>query len=42
MKIFITGATGQIGSVVTKKLVMQGHQVRCLIRSSSNLVLLKD
>jgi nucleoside-diphosphate-sugar epimerase len=33
MKIFITGATGYIGTVVTEKLRAAGHSVRALARS---------
>jgi nucleoside-diphosphate-sugar epimerase len=36
MKIFITGGTGYIGSVIADKLVLQGHQVFGLARSESS------
>ena len=32
----LTGASGFIGSHVAQQLVSEGHQVRCLVRSSSN------
>ncbi|MBM2814497.1 MAG: NAD-dependent epimerase [Ignavibacteria bacterium] len=37
MKIFVTGATGFVGSHIADKLFTLGHEIRCTIRSSSNL-----
>ena len=36
MKIFLTGATGYIGSVVAEKLLKKGHQVLALARSENS------
>jgi nucleoside-diphosphate-sugar epimerase len=36
MKIFVTGATGYIGSVVTEKLLAAGHTVAGLVRSDAS------
>jgi UDP-glucose 4-epimerase len=35
MNILITGATGKIGSRLTKRLARQGHQIRALVREPS-------
>jgi dihydroflavonol-4-reductase len=35
VKVFVTGANGFIGSVVTKQLVEEGHTVRALLRKTS-------
>ncbi|HLW86750.1 MAG TPA: hopanoid-associated sugar epimerase [Candidatus Sulfotelmatobacter sp.] len=37
MKVFITGATGFLGSHVARVLASQGAQLRLLVRSTSNL-----
>ncbi len=37
MRVLITGATGFIGSHLAELLHANGHQVRCLIRKTSNL-----
>ena len=42
MTIFITGATGLIGSFMCRRLISDGHTVRALRRSTSNLTLVSD
>ncbi len=37
----ITGATGFIGGHLAERLVREGHQVRCLVRASSDTALLE-
>ncbi len=37
MKIFITGATGFIGTHAARLLVKQGHQLVCLVRKTSHI-----
>jgi nucleoside-diphosphate-sugar epimerase len=41
MKVFVTGATGFIGSQLCKKLVDLGHQVHALYRSKSKALILR-
>jgi acetylornithine/succinyldiaminopimelate/putrescine aminotransferase/nucleoside-diphosphate-sugar epimerase len=38
----VTGATGFIGGHLTERLVQEGHQVRCLVRASSDTSLLEQ
>lgn len=41
MKVLLTGATGFIGSHTAELLLQQGHDVRCLARSTANMDFLK-
>lgn len=41
MRVFITGATGFIGSHLAEALHQKGYQLRCLVRKTSNLVWIK-
>ena len=40
MKIFITGATGFIGSHLVSKLLARGDQLTCLVRNPDKAALL--
>jgi dihydroflavonol-4-reductase len=42
MKTLVTGATGFIGSHLVERLVAEGHDVRCLVRSTSDVRWLRD
>ena len=42
MKIFITGATGLVGSFVCRELLSKGHQIKAVKRNSSKMDLLED
>ena len=42
MKIFITGATGLVGSFVCKELLAKGHDIRAIKRNSSKMDLLTE
>jgi nucleoside-diphosphate-sugar epimerase len=42
MKVLVTGATGFIGSYLTEELVNKGYEVRCLVRTQSDLRWIAD
>ena len=42
MKIFVTGATGMVGSHLVEKLASEGHQIKALVRQSSRVDRLKE
>ena len=42
MKVFLTGATGFIGSVLVRRLRARGDEVTCLVRSTSRTDVLRD
>src|SRR3954451_9057698 len=42
MRIFLTGGTGYIGLALARRLVAAGHEVRALVRSTSNVEPLKE
>ena len=42
MKVFITGATGLVGSFVCRQLLENGHEIRAVKRTSSKMTLLED
>ena len=42
MKVLVTGATGYIGSLVTKRLLADGHDVRLLVRTPAKVAPLMD
>ena len=42
MRVLLTGATGFIGSYLAQYLIDRGYQVRCLVRTSSNLKWIAD
>ncbi len=41
-RVFLTGATGFVGSFVAQQLVEQQHEVTCLVRATSNLRWIQD
>lgn len=42
MKVFLTGATGYVGSVVAEKLVAKGHHVVGLARNEASEAKLRE
>ena len=42
MRVLLTGATGFLGSHLSRRLVHDGHDVTALVRRDSNLVRLED
>lgn len=42
MKVLVTGATGKVGSRLTRHLIAQGHQVRALVRDEQRAMPLRD
>ncbi len=41
VNVFVTGATGFVGDQTAKRLAQTGHEVRCLVRESSQVTELK-
>ena len=42
MKVFVTGASGFIGSYLVKQLINDGHELLCLKRLTSDISRLAD
>jgi dihydroflavonol-4-reductase len=42
MRIFVTGATGFIGTHLVQRLALTEHRMVCLVRKTSNVSTLKE
>ena len=42
MKVLVTGATGYLGSVITKRLLLDGHDIRILVRTPAKVAPLME
>jgi len=42
MNVFMTGATGFVGSFLAESLLKKGHKIKCLVRKESNLRWIAD
>jgi len=42
MKVFVTGATGMVGSHLVEKLAAEGHEIKALVRPTSKVERLKE
>ncbi|MEF8794953.1 MAG: complex I NDUFA9 subunit family protein [Salinivenus sp.] len=42
MRVFLTGATGYVGSYVLRALLRRGHTPRCLVRGSADALAVQD
>lgn len=42
MKVFITGATGLVGSFICRELLSKGHSIRAVKRNTSKMTLVED
>lgn len=42
MRIFLTGGTGYIGGALARRLAAEGHEIRALVRATSNVEKLKE
>lgn len=42
MRVFVTGGTGYIGGVLCRRLATDGHELRCLVRPTSDTAALEE